>query len=473
MAHEELHEPGQRKTLLGTFPEFIPFSDMPTILSNLRDFMASGVQRHVLPGVGDDAIINLSNILNPPPTRTTTDIGGRYGAGPLTPGFFEDPELTTGQQLQQRQAPWGSFDWDPKAAEAAAQVGAVVKPPEPPSPPEPIPPVAIEASAVPVGTLTQAQINELRNEAGALRRQANELLLQIDDQMTAAMAQSLREHSNALKNEADARDRRATTAETNFNFEREAATTQEGRDFTQQLANDRETFDAKQARIKREFEVTQDQLKRAANEAFEVGEAEKGREFQTERDTKRQEFEAAETDAEQAFKDAQADDQRAFLAGESDLAREFRAEESALQRIFAAGESDLAREFRAEESALERTQDLQLALTGIFQYFSTLRQEQEQFDANLAQRQQEFQAQERVTQQREQERQGMLSRDASMRQQAASLIPELFPDLPISSEILQSGIDPSLIPVLIQLAQFRFAQQSQGMPSMLSTRFTQ
>jgi hypothetical protein len=53
------------------------------------------------------------------------------------------------------------------------------------------------------------------------------------------------------------------------------------------------------------------------------------------------------------------------------------------------------------------------------------------------------------------------------------LIPQLFPDLPITPDVLQSGIDPSLIPVLIQLAQFRFAQQQQSAPSILSTRFTQ
>ena len=48
------------------------------------------------------------------------------------------------------------------------------------------------------------------------------------------------------------------------------------------------------------------------------------------------------------------------------------------------------------------------------------------------------------------------------RQQAAALIPQLFPDLEIDESVLAGGINPALIPVLIQLAQFRFAQQQQA-----------
>jgi hypothetical protein len=117
-------------------------------------------------------------------------------------------------------------------------------------------------------------------------------------------------------------------------------------------------------------------------------------------------------------------------------------------------EAEVARSYGSQEAEVARSYVSPIDMAKLFQGFR------------------QFQSQERLTQQREQERQQALGRQNEIRQQAASLIPQLFPDLPITPDILQSGIDPSLIPVLIQLAQFRFAQQ-QSAPSILSTRFTQ
>lgn len=62
----------------------------------------------------------------------------------------------------------------------------------------------------------------------------------------------------------------------------------------------------------------------------------------------------------------------------------------------------------------------------------------------------------------ERNRQQAFEQDVATRQQAAALIPQLFPDLEIDESVLAGGINPALIPVLIQLAQFRFAQQQQA-----------
>jgi hypothetical protein len=58
------------------------------------------------------------------------------------------------------------------------------------------------------------------------------------------------------------------------------------------------------------------------------------------------------------------------------------------------------------------------------------------------------------------------------RRRAADLLPMLFPDLPITEDVRTGGIDPSIIGLLISLAQFRDSQKrTQSSAGLTSVRF--
>jgi hypothetical protein len=89
-------------------------------------------------------------------------------------------------------------------------------------------------------------------------------------------------------------------------------------------------------------------------------------------------------------------------------------------------------------------------------------QQQAQFGQTQGLAQQRFAQEQAQTRRFETERQEELQRTQDQRQQAASLIPQLFPNMEINEEILAGGIDPSLIPVLISLARLRAEQDVSG-----------
>jgi hypothetical protein len=101
-----------------------------------------------------------------------------------------------------------------------------------------------------------------------------------------------------------------------------------------------------------------------------------------------------------------------------------------------------------ERDRLDREAEQRASLLRLLPGLITARQQQEQYTRTAA-----------VT---ERNRQQSLAQDVATRQQAADLIPQLFPDLEIDESVLSGGINPALIPVLIQLAQFRFAQKQAG-----------
>jgi hypothetical protein len=89
-------------------------------------------------------------------------------------------------------------------------------------------------------------------------------------------------------------------------------------------------------------------------------------------------------------------------------------------------------------------------------------QQQAQFGQTQGLAQQRFAQEQAETRRFETERQAELQRTQDQRQQAASLIPQLFPNMEIDEASLAGGIDPSLIPVLISLARLRAEQDVSG-----------
>jgi hypothetical protein len=140
------------------------------------------------------------------------------------------------------------------------------------------------------------------------------------------------------------------------------------------------------------------------------------------------------------------------------------------QNEWQAGQSETALASQAALAEAQRTwQATQTKQTQQFGLLSTLlplllqqQQQQAQFGQTQGLAQQRFAQEQAQTRRFETERQEELDRDLNQRKQAASLIPQLFPNMEIDEAILAGGIDPSLIPVLISLARLRAEQDVAG-----------
>jgi hypothetical protein len=159
----------------------------------------------------------------------------------------------------------------------------------------------------------------------------------------------------------------------------------------------------------------------------------------------------ARTTAATALADAQrtlVDAQNEWQAGQSEAAL--------------ASQRALAEAQRAHQVAMAKQAQQFGLLSTLLPLFLQQQQQQSQFAQTQGLAQQRF-AQEQVETRRfETERQEELDRDLNQRKQAASLIPQLFPNMEIDEAILAGGIDPSLIPVLISLARLRAEQDVAG-----------
>ncbi len=88
----------------------------------------------------------------------------------------------------------------------------------------------------------------------------------------------------------------------------------------------------------------------------------------------------------------------------------------------------------------------------------------------------QFAAAEQERQRAEEERQRQIGHSAMLRQQAASVMQNLFPDLPFGNEVFQNGVDPSFLPVMVQVALQREQQRREEQermsapPAFVSTR---
>jgi hypothetical protein len=143
------------------------------------------------------------------------------------------------------------------------------------------------------------------------------------------------------------------------------------------------------------------------------------------------------------------------------------------ERIYRAGvlqdaqdrEDRLRGEAEARGDVLRRqTQQFGL-LSTLLPLLLQQQQQQAQFGQTQGLAQQRFAQEQAQTRRFETEQQAELQRTQDQRQQAASLIPQLFPNMEINEEILSGGIDPSLIPVLISLARLRAEQDVSGQRS--------
>lgn len=124
------------------------------------------------------------------------------------------------------------------------------------------------------------------------------------------------------------------------------------------------------------------------------------------------------------------------------------------------GMADVSREIGRLQSIgsgieRERTQQAEMLSMMI-----PLLMQQSQFGQTQQLAEQRLAGQQEETRRFEADRQAELERDLKERKQAASLIPQLFPNMEINEEILAGGIDPSLIPVLITLARLRAEQDA-------------
>jgi hypothetical protein len=181
--------------------------------------------------------------------------------------------------------------------------------------------------------------------------------------------------------------------------------------------------------------------------------------------TAREESEAT-TLGNQAFQQQMAEAMREFTAGQTVAGQEFTAGQTLAGQEF---EKELAAEtrkfgllgtilpllmqqqfsgpqFEAQQSLREQQ----------FAQESALGRQASQLARDRFNLEQELAAQ-RTGQEAEQEETALRAR-----QQAAQLIPMLFPDLPIDAEVLAGGIDPGILSVLITLARNRADQRRGG-----------
>jgi len=145
---------------------------------------------------------------------------------------------------------------------------------------------------------------------------------------------------------------------------------------------------------------------------------------------------------------AKTKDERDYLAGVLETANTRADELAAAQREWQKGQT-------------KQTQQFGLLAT-LLPLLLQQQQQQAQFGQTQGLAQQRFAQEQAETRRFETERQAELQRTQDQRQQAAALIPQLFPNMEINEEILAGGIDPSLIPVLISLARLRAEQDVAG-----------
>lgn len=165
---------------------------------------------------------------------------------------------------------------------------------------------------------------------------------------------------------------------------------------------------------------------------------------------------------ETVFGDLQEAKQEAKDVARDEDDKQFRA---GLLKDAQAREDRLRGEAEARGDVLRRqTQQFGL-LSTLLPLFLQQQQQQAQFGQTQGLAQQRFAQEQAQTRRFETERQEELQRTQDQRQQAASLIPQLFPNMEINEKILSGGIDPSLIPVLISLARLRAEQDVSGQRS--------
>lgn len=158
-------------------------------------------------------------------------------------------------------------------------------------------------------------------------------------------------------------------------------------------------------------------------------------------------FDALKTGISDVKEKGRLDEERTFRAGITKAANE--------RADALAGEADLRQDARDQQSQQFGLLSLLLPLL--------MRQQQQggQFAQTQGLAEQRFAAEREQASQFATERSQQEQQAQAQRQQAAALIPQLFPDMPIGEDVLSGGIDPSLIPVLIQLAQLRSQQNQQ------------